>query len=157
MLPISTVDILSRLVVAGILCAVIGLEREYRHRPAGIRTNAIAGMATALMTIISVNIGSMGGEGSVVDISRIAANILIGIGFIGAGAIIQSRGIVKGLTTAATIWMVAGIGMAVGLGMFNAAVIATILVLVILIALRNIQIEEEDAHHSEGKEEAFRK
>lgn len=154
MTPISTVDILLRLVIAGILAAIIGWEREYRHRPAGIRTNAIAGIATALMTIISVNIASMSGA---VDISRIAANILVGIGFIGAGAIIQARGIVKGLTTAATIWMVAGIGMAVGLGMYNAAIIATILVLVILIALRNIQIEEEDAHHNEGKEEAFRK
>lgn len=152
--PISTADILLRLIVAGVLSAIIGWEREYRHRPAGIRTNAIAGMATALLTMISINIGAAGEN---VDVSRIAANILVGVGFIGAGAIIQSRGIVKGLTTAATIWMVAGIGMAVGLGMFNAAVIATILVLVILVALRNIQIEEEDTHHSEGKEESFRK
>ncbi len=141
-MEITTLDILIRLFVAGVLSALIGLEREYRHRPAGIRTNAIVGIATALMTIVSVNIATLAADPTTVDVSRIISTILTGIGFIGAGTIIQSRGIVKGLTTAATTWMVAGIGIAVGLGMFPAAIIATVLVLVILVALRNIQVEE---------------
>ena len=149
-MPITTLDILIRLVLAGVLGAVIGIEREYRHRPAGLRTNAIIGIATALMTIISLQIATMASDPASVDVSRVVSMILTGIGFIGAGTIIQSRGIVKGLTTAASIWMVTAIGIAVGLGMFSAAVIATILVLVILIALRNISLEDEISDHKEN-------
>jgi putative Mg2+ transporter-C (MgtC) family protein len=148
-MEITTLDILIRLTVAGALSALIGLEREYRHRPAGLRTNAIVGIATALMTIVSVNIATLSLDPSSVDPSRIISNILVGIGFIGAGTIIQSRGIVKGLTTAATTWMVAGIGITVGLGMFPAAIIATVLILIILVALRNIQVEESEDRNEE--------
>src|SRR5262249_14630124 len=99
-MPITTLDMLIRLVLAGALSALVGLEREYRHRPAGLRTNAITGIATALMTIESVNIAALAVNPASVNISQLVSTIVVGIGFIGAGTIIQSRGIVKGLTTA---------------------------------------------------------
>ncbi len=140
---IGDLEILARLVMAAILCGMIGIEREYRHRPAGIRTNALVGMGTALFTIASISFASMAPEGSV-DISRVASYVLAGIGFIGAGTIIQSRGIVKGLTTAASIWIVAAIGMVIGMGMYGPAIIAAVLTMIILIILRNVHIEDED-------------
>lgn len=149
MTEISALDILIRLVVASLLCGIIGYEREYRHKPAGIRTNMLVGLGTAVMTITSIEVARLAPDPSSVDISRIASTILTGIGFIGAGTIIQSRGIVKGLTTAASIWTVAAIGMAVGFGLYLVAAIATALSLITLVILRSIHIEEEACETSE--------
>ncbi|MBU0531560.1 MAG: MgtC/SapB family protein [Candidatus Uhrbacteria bacterium] len=140
---IGDLEILARLVMAAILCGMIGFEREYRHRPAGIRTNALVGMGTALFTIASISFVQFGPEGSV-DAARVASYVLAGIGFIGAGTIIQSRGIVKGLTTAASIWIVAAIGMVIGMGLYGPAIIATVLTMIVLVVLRNVHIEEEE-------------
>ncbi|MGA7915520.1 MAG: MgtC/SapB family protein [Candidatus Acidiferrales bacterium] len=123
--------ILLRLILAAFLGGVIGLERQLRHKPAGIRTNMLICFGAALFTIISyVMAGEVTG-----DHTRIAAQIIPGIGFIGAGVVIRERGAVLGITSAATIFVMASIGMAVGAGMLGTAIFATLLVLVALVAL----------------------
>jgi putative Mg2+ transporter-C (MgtC) family protein len=120
-----------RLIVAAVLGGIIGLERELRHKPAGLRTQMFICVGSAFFTILSGELaGDLGG-----DHTRIAAQIIPGIGFIGAGSILHSRGSVSGLTTAASLFVVASIGMAAGGGLYAAAVFATALVLAALIAL----------------------
>src|SRR5437016_6823041 len=117
---------LVRLVLAAILGGVIGLERELKHRPAGLRTNMFICFGAAMFTILSAEIAEPN------DRARIAAQIIPGIGFIGAGSILHSKGGVTGLTTAATLFVVASIGMATGAGLYLPAVFATILILLAL-------------------------
>jgi putative Mg2+ transporter-C (MgtC) family protein len=112
-LPLST--IMARLLWAGLLGAIIGVERNVRRRPAGMRTGFCVCLASALFTIASVEIAKRTGDTST---TRIASNIVQGIGFLGAGAILRERGSVTGLTTAAAIFAEAAIGMAAGGGMF---------------------------------------
>lgn len=121
-----------RLVVAGILGVFIGLEREYRAKEAGYRTHFLVAVGSALLMIVSQHgfDSMLGKEGVGLDPSRIAAQIVTGIGFIGAGTIILNRQIVRGLTTAAGIWATAGIGMCAGAGMYALAISATVLTLV---------------------------
>lgn len=124
-------SILLRLILAALLGGAIGLERQLRHKPAGIRTNMLICFGAALFTIISyVMAGEVTG-----DHTRIAAQIIPGIGFIGAGVVIRERGAVLGITSAATIFVMASIGMAVGAGMLGTAFFSTFLVLVALVAL----------------------
>lgn len=120
---------LVRLLLAAFLGGAIGLERELSRKPAGLRTNMFMCFGAAMFTIVSLALAGP----EVQDKTRIASNIIPGIGFIGAGSILHSRGSVQGLTTAATIFVVASIGMAAGGGMYVIAVFATI---VILLALR---------------------
>jgi len=119
---------LLRLVVAGILGGAIGLERELSHKPAGLRTNMFICFGSAMFTVLSILMV----DPSVLDHTRIAANIITGIGFIGAGSILHERGSVQGLTTAATIFVVAGIGMAAGAGFMLLATFATVCILLAL-------------------------
>ena len=141
MTEISFLDILFRLVVALALCAAIGYEREHRGKPAGLRTNMLVGLGTTMVTIASVEIARLS-PNAAVDVSRIVSSILPGIGFIGAGNIIQARGSIHGLTTAASIWVVAAIGIVVGLGMYSLALIATVLALITLVVLPAPKEEE---------------
>ena len=126
--------------------AVIGLERQLKHKPAGLRTNILICLGAAVFTIISEKMA--GGQDS---ITRIAAQIVTGVGFLGAGAVIQDRGGIHGLTTAATIWLVASIGMACGAGMNFLAIITTILALGILLGLAQIDKHIETGRHDENK------
>lgn len=120
----STVaEVLRRLIVAAALGGVIGLERELKHRPAGLRTNMFMCFGSAMFTILSALLA-----GSGQDQTRIAAQIIAGIGFIGAGSILHSRGGVQGVTTAATVFVVAGIGMCAGAGLMIPAALAAALV-----------------------------
>jgi len=128
-------DLLLRLVLAVALGGAIGWEREASSKPAGLRTNILICVGAALFTDLSIRFGGLAAEGAVRDPARIAAQIITGIGFLGAGTIIQARGTVTGLTTAATLWVVAGIGMSVGSGSYVEAVGATLLVLVVLVLL----------------------
>lgn len=122
---------LLRLVLAAFLGGAIGLEREVRHKPAGLRTNLFICVGAALFTMLSDKLAAnLGG-----DHTRIAAQIIPGIGFIGAGSILHARGSISGLTTAATIFVVASIGMAVGGGMYVTAILAAIVVAIALNAL----------------------
>lgn len=122
-------DVLIRLVVAGALTGAIGLERELRDRAAGLRTHMLVGIGAALFTIVSAygwgDFQFSNRSGVVFDPTRIAAQVVTGIGFLGAGAIIRQGLTVRGLTTAASLWIVAAIGMAAGAGYYSAALIAT--------------------------------
>jgi putative Mg2+ transporter-C (MgtC) family protein len=124
-----------RLTAGLVLGAIIGLERELHRQPAGFRTHSLVALGAALFTIVS----AYGFTGIGVDPTRIAAQIVSGIGFIGAGTILQHRGNVRGLTTAASLWSVAAIGMAAGAGLLLMAVIGTVLILVVLAGLDRIE------------------
>jgi len=121
---------LTRLVLAAILGGAIGLERELRHRPAGLRTNMFICFGAAMFTILSSGLAGVPS-----DAARIAAQIIPGIGFIGAGSILHNRGLTTGLTTAATLFVVASVGMAAGGGLYVTAIFATLVVLLALFAL----------------------
>ncbi len=125
---------LLRLLVAAVLGGVIGLERQLRHKPAGLRTNMFICLGAAMFTILSRQLA-----GTEADSARIAAQIIPGIGFIGAGSILHARGSVTGLTTASTLFVVAGVGMAVGGGLYITAVFATALILIALAALGKLE------------------
>ena len=127
MTPTTFSEALLRLVLAAALGGAIGLEREFRHRPAGLRTNMLIALGSALFSILSVELGA--GAGSP---DRIAAQVVTGIGFLGAGAILRSGENVHGLTTAATIWVNAAIGMAAGLGSYTVAAVAAAITLGVL-------------------------
>jgi putative Mg2+ transporter-C (MgtC) family protein len=116
-----------RLVLAAVLGGVIGLERELKHKPAGLRTNMFICFGAAMFTVLSFRFAE-----NISDPTRIASNIIPGIGFIGAGSILHSRGSVSGLTTAATLFVVASIGMAAGGGQYLTAIFATMVILLAL-------------------------
>lgn len=124
-----------RLVVAALLGGAIGLERQLRHKPAGLRTNIFICFGSAMFTVLSDQLaGSLGG-----DHTRVAAQIIPGIGFIGAGSILHSRGSVLGLTTAATLFVVASVGMAAGGGLYITAIFATGVILIALALLGRLE------------------
>ena len=125
---------LVRLVLAAILGGAIGLERELRHRPAGLRTNMFICFGAAMFTILSSGLAGVPS-----DAARIAAQIIPGIGFIGAGSILHNRGLTTGLTTAATLFVVASVGMAAGGGLYLTAAFATGVVLLALFALGRLE------------------
>lgn len=132
-----TLDFAFRLFLAGAMGTIIGLEREYRAKEAGYRTHFLVSLGSALLMIVS-QYGFqdlLGREGVGVDPGRIAAQVVTGIGFIGAGTIILNKQIVRGLTTAAGIWVTSGIGLVIGAGMYGLGVCATILTLIGLEAL----------------------
>lgn len=123
---------LGKLLLAACLGGLIGLEREAKHRPAGLRTNLFICLGSAMFTLLSDELAGQ----HTGDHTRIAAQIIPGIGFIGAGSILHARGdLVTGITTAATIFVVASVGMAVGGGMYITAIVATALILCVLILL----------------------
>src|SRR5437764_11707712 len=128
--------VLLRLVIAAGLGGAIGFERELRERQAGLRTHLVVCVGSALFTLVSAY--GFSDWGVRVDPTRIAAQIVTGIGFLGAGAIIRQGLSVRGLTTAATLWLVAAIGMAAGAGYWDAALIATFGALLTLGPLRII-------------------
>ena len=146
-----TWEFVLRIFVAALLGGVIGLEREYRAKEAGFRTHFLVALGSALFMIVS----AYGFEGALVspehrlDVSRIAAQVVTGIGFIGAGTIIfqKSENVVRGLTTAAGVWVVAAIGLACGGGMYVLATAATILVLAGLEAF-NFILHKFDKHRN---------
>lgn len=129
-----TADLWWKIALAVGCGGAVGLERELSDKPAGLRTNMLICVGSALITMVSLHVALTYGERQVniADPGRIAAQIVSGVGFLGAGTIIQARGAVHGLTTAATIWVMAGIGLAVGSGMFAAAVVTTVVLLTIL-------------------------
>jgi putative Mg2+ transporter-C (MgtC) family protein len=131
-------DSILALLVAAVLGGVIGLEREHQRKPAGFRTNLLICLGAALITDLCIAVAEGPTGAGAPDPGRIAAQIVSGVGFLGAGTIIQSRGSVRGLTTAATLWVVAGIGMAVGAREYVLAVSATLLVFAALEVLGRI-------------------
>ena len=124
-----------RLIAGLALGAIIGFEREMHRQPAGFRTHSLVSLGAALFAIIS----AYGYGGANVDPTRITAQIVSGIGFIGAGTILQSRGRIRGLTTAASLWSVAAIGTAAGTGLYVLAMLGTVLILVVLSLLDRVE------------------
>jgi putative Mg2+ transporter-C (MgtC) family protein len=133
-MPIE-LEMVLRLLLAAVLGAIIGYQRERAGKPAGLRTHILISVGAALFTVISAY-----GFGGASDPSRIAAGIVTGIGFIGAGVILYARQeMVAGLTTAATIWVVAGIGLAAGAGLYIIAAVATVIAFIVLLLPHHIR------------------
>src|SRR5512138_1268559 len=132
-------DLLLKLGLAVVLGGVIGLEREISGKPAGLRTNILICVGAALLTDVSVRIGMIDGPPRVGDPARLAAQIVSGIGFIGAGTIMQGGGMVTGLTSAATIWVVASLGIAIGAGLYIEAAGTAALVTLVLASLGRLE------------------
>jgi putative Mg2+ transporter-C (MgtC) family protein len=133
---LEQLELVLRLVVGLVLGAVIGWQREVSRQPAGFRTHSLVSLGAAIFTVVS----AFGFGGDVADPARIAAQIVSGIGFIGAGTILQHRGHIRGLTTAASLWAVAALGMAAGAGMYVVAVAGGVLILIVLAILDDVKI-----------------
>lgn len=128
-------DIACRLILAVVLSGLIGLERETHGRAAGLRTHILVGIGSTLIMLTSIFIAQSNLGTVSADPGRVAAGVVTGIGFIGAGTILRFRASIKGLTTAASLWASAGVGLAVGCGFFKGAILATVLILFCLISL----------------------
>ena len=131
--------IVFRLVLAAVLSGMIGFEREFHGRAAGFRTHILLCIGSTLIMLTSIHMFEIYYTKAAVDPARIAAGVITGIGFLGAGTIMHSRSAVRGLTTAASLWVVAGIGLAVGCGLFFGSVITTILTIVTLMVFSRIE------------------
>lgn len=152
-------ELVLRLLLAGVFGAIVGFEREYRDRTAGLRTHMLVCIGSAAFTIISAYaftgpewVSDMPADmrpNLMSDPSRIAAQIVSGIGFLGAGAIFQSRGSVRGLTTAASLWAMAAIGMAVGAGEYGVAATCTLVIVFTLAVLRQTSRRIKRLHRTE--------
>ncbi|KTD45476.1 putative Mg(2+) transport ATPase [Legionella quinlivanii] len=138
---LSHLEIALRLCLAGVLGSVIGMERERVLWAAGLRTHMLVCVSSCLIMIVSAFsfYDILGTPNVILDPSRIAAQVVSGIGFLGAGAILLQGNVVRGLTTAASIWTVAGIGLAVGGGLYHAAFVATFIILVILLVIKPLE------------------
>lgn len=136
---ITETDLIIRLLLAAGLGGIIGLERERAHKVAGLRTHSLVAMGSALLSIVSMHGFSDVASDSAFDPSRIISNIIVGIGFIGGGAILRQGPRIMGTTTAATLWLVAAIGIAVGIGFTAAALAAAAIGYLVLTVLWQIE------------------
>lgn len=134
----NMLDILLKLLLAIALGGIIGLEREASQKPAGLRTHILISASAAMMMILS-QLMLAGKEPAGGDMLRVAAAVITGMGFIGAGTIIQSQGMVHGLTTASTLWTVAGLGLVVGAGYYLVAILFSVLVIATLVLFRRVE------------------
>ena len=138
LLPPDTLELLLRLMAAATFGASIGVDRELRGKPAGMRTHALVSLGAALVMLVTVRVGPPGYE-HVDAVSRVIQGIIAGVGFLGGGAILKSSESVHGLTTAASIWFVAALGAACGIGQWVVALIALLFALLILIAGQSVE------------------
>jgi putative Mg2+ transporter-C (MgtC) family protein len=129
-------QIIARLTLSVVLSGFIGLERQFHRRTAGLRTHILVSLGSCLIMLTSLYIFDIYKAQVPLDPARIAAGVITGIGFLGAGAIMRDRETIRGLTTAASLWVVAGIGLAVGCGFHLAAIFTTALALAVLLVLR---------------------
>jgi putative Mg2+ transporter-C (MgtC) family protein len=129
-------DVLIRLSVATLIGAALGLNREIRGKPAGLRTHALVALGTALVTLTGIELAGHDGEFDSNSVSRVIQGIVAGIGFLGGGTILKSDSgeHISGLTTAASLWVVACLGIACGMGLWEMALVALVLALLVLIA-----------------------
>lgn len=142
-----------RLSLAALLGGVVGFERELSGHPAGLRTNILIATSSCLFTLLSIHAFPL--VGSAQDTARIAAQIVTGVGFLGAGTVIHTKGAVYGLTTAATVWMVAAVGMAVATDLYLIGIVTTIMttgILALLAPLSNRLAAKAEAREEEEQE-----
>jgi putative Mg2+ transporter-C (MgtC) family protein len=154
----QTAEVVLKLLLATALGGLIGLERESSRKPAGLRTNILICLGSTMMMILSTLL-LKGEHASTGDLTRIAAGVITGIGFMGAGTIIQSRGMIIGLTTAAGIWAVAVLGLVIGSGYYLFAVIFTTIVIITLLILGKVESEhlKKGTYHYTVKSESSKK
>ena len=131
--------VILRLMICFLCGGVIGLEREKKARSAGLRTHILVSLGSALIMLTSLYVFDIYRDVATVDPSRIAAGVITGIGFIGAGTIIRYGGAVKGLTTAASLWITSAVGLAIGSGFYLAGIFSSIVVILTLHFLRNFE------------------
>ena len=132
-------QIMLRILLAAVLSGIVGFERELHGRAAGLRTTILVGVGSCLIMLTSMHLFELYKGLTTVDPGRIAAQVVSGIGFLGAGTILRFRASVRGLTTAAALWAVAGIGLAVGCGFFAPALISTSVIIIVLISLSRLE------------------
>ena len=128
----NDLDIIIRITLAAVLSGLIGLERETHGRAAGLRTHILVCVASTLIMLVSLHVCEITKYVGTCDPSRIAAGVVTGLGFLGAGTILRSRASVKGLTTAASLWTVGAIGLAIGSGFYKAAFLSAFIVIIVL-------------------------
>ena len=138
-------DLALRIVLSGILGAVIGYERQARHKAAGLRTHMLVSMGSCLIMILSYKIYYMVEGHTNADPARLAAQVVSGIGFLGAGSIMKDGLNVRGLTTAASLWVVSAVGLTVGAGFYEGAIFVTVMILVVLGILTKIEYRTYDS------------
>ena len=136
MSSLSDLELIQRLLTAALLGSILGFERELRQKSAGLRTNILIAIGSALFTLMSYELAAEAGGA---DPGRVAAQIVTGIGFLGAGAIMRNNGGVQGLTTAATVWVNAAVGVAAGGGEYHLAFIATGITVAVLLVLQPLE------------------
>src|SRR5688572_1869732 len=152
MTPIADAELIRRLLTAAMLGAMLGFEREIRQKSAGLRTNILIAVGAALFTLMSLELAPAGS-----DPGRIAAQIVTGIGFLGAGAIMRTDAGIQGLTTAATVWVNAAVGVAAGGGEYHLAFIATAVTIAVLLVLDPLERIIHDRWGGRIKDEGGRK
>ena len=130
------IEIIIKIVLAAALGMLVGFEREIHRKPAGLRTHSLVCLGATLFTIVSLSM-----TGNNVDISRVAAGVVAGIGFISGGMIFRADDRVRGLTTAAELWVLAAVGLAIGIGFYFAAIVTTVVVLIILVPIKTLAKE----------------
>lgn len=136
---LSSISIIVRIALSALLGGLIGMEREVHRHEAGLRTHILVSMGSALIMLTSQYVFDIYKGVATVDPSRIAAGVITGIGFLGAGTIIRYGMAVKGLTTAASLWVTSAVGLAVGCGFYLAGVFTTIVVIIVLLFFRNLE------------------
>lgn len=146
---LSNLELMGRLAGAALLGSAIGFERERAARAAGLRTHMLVSVGSCLLMIVSAyGFNAVLSDHVLLDPSRVAAQVVSGIGFLGAGAIILRKDLVRGLTTAASVWATAAIGLAIGGGLYVAAAASTVIILVILAGLKPIEARYDTARRS---------
>ena len=136
---LGNVEVFLRLLLSVLLSGLIGLERQMHRRNAGLRTHILVCLGSCLIMLTSLYVFDIYKDKAPIDPARIAAGVITGIGFLGAGTIIREKERVIGLTTAASLWVAAGIGLSVGIGFYSASIFTTLLALVVLVLLRRIE------------------
>ena len=139
MSEMTDLQVIARLVLSVFLSSLIGFEREMRGRSAGLRTHILVGLSTCLLMLVSVYVATSFGKENVFDPGRVAAGVVTGIGILCAGTIMRFGTSVKGLTTAASLWAVAALGLSVGIGFYIAACTTTALILITLLILSRFE------------------
>lgn len=135
----TNTQVIVRLILSALLSGLIGVERQLHRRTAGLRTHILVCVGSTLIMLTSIYIFDIYKEIAPVDPARIAAGVITGIGFLGAGTIIRYGEEIRGLTTAASLWVLAAVGLAVGCGFYSAAIATTVLVLMALLLLRRLE------------------
>lgn len=142
---ISDWEVAVRLILSAVLAGVIGYERQARHKAAGLRTHILVAVGSCLIMVLSVNLYHSVQGLTNADPARLAAQVVSGIGFLGAGSILKEGSTVKGLTTAASLWVVSGVGLATGFGYYTGALLTTLLVFITLTILSRMEHKEPES------------